>query len=118
MALETKVIDLTVKRGDNRSIVFQISEDDGSASDLTSWASPVLAVNSEKTPTDITNEQFKVTGAIPTPTNGRIGFTPTTSNTDLTPGVYFYDAQVLDDQGNKWTFAEGKFTITQDIAKD
>lgn len=117
MALETTVINITRKRGDSKAIVFKLSDQDGSDSDLTGWSAAVLAVNSEKTPTDVTNEQFKVTGTIPAPTNGEIGFAPTTVQMDLTPGTYFYDAQVLTSDG-LWTFAEGTFTIKQDIAKD
>jgi hypothetical protein len=120
MALETPVIDITYKRGDSRPLVFVLSDKNtGTALDLTGYTAPVLAVNSEAAPTDVTNELFKVTGVIDaTPTTGRISFTPTTTNSDQTPGTYFYDAQVLDASGNKLTFVEGKFKITQDRAKD
>ena len=69
---------------------------------------------------DVTTEIFKVTGTIPTPTNGQVQFIPATDNTgsDQTPATYFYDAQILDAFGRKLTFVEGKFKITQDRAKD
>lgn len=120
MALETPVVDITYKRGDSRAITFKvINIETGDPLDLTGYASPVLAVNSDPVPTDTTDEKFKVTGTIdPTPSTGRISFSPTTVQSDLTPDTYFYDAQVIDASGGLLTFVQGKFKIVQDIAKD
>jgi len=120
MALETPVVDIEYKRGDSRAIVFKLTNaDTGDALDLTGWTAPVLAVNSEATPTDTSNELFKVTGSVLTPaTAGKISFSPTTTDTDQTPATYFYDAQALDADTGKLTFVQGKFKIVQDIAKD
>ncbi|MHA1859144.1 MAG: hypothetical protein ACTSUU_06835 [Candidatus Thorarchaeota archaeon] len=120
MALEVTTINITYKRGDSRPMVFVLSDKvTGLPLDITGYTAPVQAVNTEQEPTDTTNQQFLVTGVIDAdPTTGRISFTPTTTDTDLTPNTYFYDAQVLDALGNKLTFVEGEFVITQDIAKD
>jgi len=120
MALETPVINITYKRGDSRAIVFVLSDSaTGTALDLTGYTLPVLAVNSEATPVDITNQLFTVSGVIDAdPTTGRISFSPTTTDSDQNPGTYFYDAQIIDPNSGKLTFVAGEFTIEQDIAKD
>ena len=120
MALETPVINLTYKRGDSRPIPFVLSNSvTGVALDLTSYTSPVLAVNTLSEPPDDTTEVFKVVGTFDADrTTGKISFSPTTANSDQTPETYFYDAQVLDAAGQKLTFVEGDFVLTQDRAKD
>jgi hypothetical protein len=120
MALETPVIDITYKRGDSRAIVFKLTDEDtGLALDLTGYTAPVLAVNTLPTPPDVSTELFKVTGDFDADrTTGRIGFSPTTVQSDEAPDTYFYDAQVVDAAGGLLTFVEGKFKITQDKAKD
>ena len=119
MALEVPVVDLEYKRGDSKPIVF-VLKTGGVELDLTGYTLPVLSVHSDKDPTDITTEIFKIAGTIPTPANGKIQFIPTTDGTgsDQLPEVYYYDAQVLDAAGNKVTFVEGQFKVTQDKAKD
>lgn len=120
MALETPTIDIEYKRGDSRAIVYALSDSTtGEVLDLTGYTLPVLAVNTDPNPPDVTNELFKVTGTIDSPpTTGRIAFSPTTVDSDQTPDTYFYDAQVLDAGGGKLTFVQGKFKIVQDRAKD
>jgi hypothetical protein len=119
MALETPVVDLEYRRGDSRAIVFVLTDSSsGAALDLTGYTSPVLAVNSEPTPGDDTNELFKVTGTIVDAAAGKVSFAPTTTDSDQTPSTYFYDAQIIDAAGGKLTFVRGKFAIKQDIAKD
>jgi hypothetical protein len=119
-ALETPEVHIAYKRGDSRAIVFQLTNAvTGAALDLTGWTVPVLAVDSKKDPTDELTQLFKVTGTISSPpTDGQIAFSPTTVQTDETPGNYFYDAQALDSSGGLLTFVEGKFKLTQDITKD
>ncbi len=119
MALETPVVDITYKRGDSRPIIFQLSDENGDALDLTGYTAAILAVNEEPTPTDTVNELFTVMGVIDViPTTGRISFSPTIIDSDQLPSTYFYDAQVLDASSGKLTFVGGKFKIVQDIAKD
>ena len=118
--LEPTVIDISYKRGDSRAITFVLKDSStGNPLDLSSYSSPVLAVNTLPLPPDVTTELFKVTGVISgTPTDGRVSFSPTTVQSDEAPDVYFYDAQIIDDASKLVTFVEGKFKITQDRAKD
>lgn len=119
MALETPVIDIAYKRGDSKPLIFVLKDSSGNAVDISSYTAPVLSVHNDAAPTGIMTEQFKVTGTFPGGgTDGKVSFVPLVTETDLTPEVYFYDAQILDAGGNKITFVEGSFTISQDRAKD
>jgi len=120
MALETPVINITYKRGDSWAIIFVLTDaTTGLPLDLTGYTLPVLAVNEESAPTDTVNELFNVAGVFDGDrATGRISFSPTITDSDQTPGTYFYDAQVLNLTGGKMTFVEGDFAITQDRAKD
>jgi hypothetical protein len=117
--LETPVIDIAYKRGDSKPLIFVLKDSAGVAVDISAYTSPVLSVHDDAAPTDVTSEQFKVTGTFPGGgTDGKVSFVPLITDTDLTPNTYFYDAQILDASGNKITFVEGAFAISQDRAKD
>jgi hypothetical protein len=76
-----------------------------------------LTVNSERDPTDQVNEQFSITGVIGNPTGGLVSFAPTTTNTNITPGTYFYDIEQTDGASAIKTLIKGKALIVQDITK-
>ena len=46
--------------------------------------------------------------------DGRVHFIPAGT---IDAGAYFYDAQALDSNGEKVTFSEGKYKVSQDITK-
>jgi hypothetical protein len=115
---EIPQLHITYRRGDSRGIVFTLTTG-GNAVDLTSWTAPALAVHSTPAPTDTTTQVMHLTGAISgTPTDGQVTFTPTTTESDLAPGAYYYDAQIVDNGGATITFVEGQFVVTQDLTKD
>ena len=117
MANVTEKINLVRKRGDTRSHVFVVlNAVTGVVEDISTWSGFVLAVNTLKEPPDVTTELFKVVGVLTSNgTDGEIGFSPPGTTA---PGNYFYDAQCQDANNEKFTIAEGKYKITQDIAKD
>ncbi len=76
-----------------------------------------LTVNSEKDPTDTSNEQFSLTGAFVTDgTDGRIQFAPTAVQSDLPKQKFYYDLERNSPAGIK-TVAKGVFAIEMDITK-
>ncbi len=105
-------------RGDSYPIVITISDSStGSAIDITGYSFK-LTVNSDQNPTSTANQQFTVDGVLDAdPTTGKVSFTPTTTDTDITPGNYFYDIEMTDASGNVKTIAKSSFTISQDITK-
>lgn len=108
-------VDVEVKRGDTRRHTFTLKDGSGVAVPIGAWSTFVLAVNSESSPTDVTNEIGVITGLLTTDgSDGSVYFVPS-GTWDV--GSYFYDAQALDANGEKITFVEGKYKVVQDRAK-
>lgn len=104
------------KRGDTRRIVYAIKDVDKNAIDITLWTAFLLTVDPQKKPVDDTNNLYQVAGVLEgAGINGRVGFSPPGTTV---VGSYFYDCQALDGNGEKVTFAEGKYKLTMDITKD
>ena len=110
--------DITWTRGDTKNLRLRIKLD-GNPVDLSGYTSITLCVNSEKKPTDISNEQFKSVG-VPDPDQvGNIGWIdfPMVGHEDYL-GTFYYDIQAIE-SGLKDTFIKGyKFIYEQDINKD
>ena len=103
-------------RGDSSAKGFVIQDSDGVAVNITNFSFK-LTVNSEKDPTDQANEQFSIIGTLIDAPNGRVAFAPTVTDTDIDPGIYFYDIEQLDSGGSISTLLVAKVLIIQDITK-
>jgi len=106
-------------RGDSYPVKLTIKDKTTSVEiDLTGYTF-LLTVDSDKNPSDTSTKVFEVAGILEDQgTNtGEVTFTPTTSNTDLSPLTYYYDIQMTDASGNIRTIAKNKWKITQDITK-
>jgi len=109
-------INIAIKRGDTKRHTFNIKDDAGLVVDLSAWTAFVMAVNPSNKPEDAALEVGKIAGALTTDgTDGRCSFVPPG---DWAVGKYYYDVQAIDANGDKLTFADGRYTIEQDIAKD
>ncbi|MBV1960322.1 MAG: hypothetical protein KUG48_01790 [Oleibacter sp.] len=109
-------IKIEKKRGDTKRHVFILKDAEGGLIDISSWSNFKLTVDPQKLPSDSSANIFQINGSLITDgTDGQVGFTPPGS---AAPGRYFYDAQADDSNGEKITFAEGGYKITQDITKD
>ena len=115
---KTKEADKTIcwGRGDSSAKGFVIQDSDEVAIDITGFSFK-LTVNSEKDPTDQVNEQFSIIGVLTDAPNGKVAFSPTITDTDITPGTYFYDVEQIDSGGAKSTLLVAKALIVQDITK-
>ncbi len=103
-------------RGDSAAKGFTVQDSAGVAVDITGFTFK-LTVNTEKKPTDVTNQQFTITGVIVVALDGTVSFSPLTSETDITPGTYYYDIEQTDGGGKIDTLIVGKCLIIQDISK-
>jgi len=112
--LGAKTQDINYPRGDSKPFQWTVKKD-GTVVNITGFTY-VMAVNSDRYPTDASNEAFKLTGSIISAVAGRVDFAPSTTNTDLV-GPYYYEVQQLDGTV-KSTLAKGKITFDQDTAKD
>lgn len=103
-------------RGDSSAKGFIIQDSDGAAIDITGFSFK-LTVNSEKDPTNTVNQQFTIVGVLTDALNGKVAFSPTITDTDITPGTFFYDIEQTDSGGGISTVIKAKCLIVQDITK-
>lgn len=101
------------KRGNTRRIVLRIRDDSGDV-DITNFTGFRLSVNPSQYPISTDDTVEVMSGYIIDAATGRVGFTPT----GLIPvGNYFHDAELIDDNTEKYTFAEGTYVVTQGVTK-
>ncbi len=109
-----------VIRGDTRTINLTFLEADGTTPIDLTGGTVYFTVNTSSDPTDDTaaSIQKTVAGSSATaPTLGEHTFTLTHSNTNITPGTYWYDAQFVDAVGNYLSSYRGKFIIESDVTR-
>lgn len=106
--------DITRKRGDTYANVLTVKRN-GVAVDITGCTF-TLTVDTKPTPPDTSTNVFAITGVIVDATAGRVGFSPSESQSDRV-GTFFYDVQMIDTAGKKRTIKEGKYIFKQDITK-
>lgn len=109
-------IDLERTRGDTQRIILEISDTKtGEPTNISGWTAFKLTVDPSKAPVDAASKLEEMVGAITSGgADGLVHFIPTGT---IAPGKYFYDAQALDSNGEKYTFAKGKYVVIQDITK-
>jgi hypothetical protein len=110
-----EAFDICWARADNDPKGFTIKDSAGAAIDITGFSFS-MTVNSEKNPT-INPPEFTVAGVLDDPTNGKVSFSPLTTETDIAPGTYWYDIQQTDTASKVKTLVKGKLLIIQDITK-
>lgn len=110
------LIDITRTRGDTQRIVLVISDKaTGQPVNIAAWTSFKMSVDPSKTPEDDSAMLEQMNGTILSGgLDGRVYFVPAGT---IPAGKYFYDAQAVDSNGEKYTFAAGKYNVIQDITK-
>lgn len=106
-------------RGDTKPIMFQLWEDKANdlPLDITGYSFKFTVDISER-PVDESNNLFQLVGQIVgDPSLGKVMFSPTAINTDLSPRSYYYDLEIVDSAGYIETPMVAKFKIYQDITK-
>ncbi len=108
--------DICWGRGDSDAKGFVVQDSAGTAIDITGFTFK-MTVSSDRDPADQVNEQFTIVGVIGDPLVGTVSFAPTTVNTDIIPGIFFYDIEQTDVSARIKTIIKGKCRIIQDITK-
>ncbi len=99
-------IELTIKNNGTQEVI-----------DITGF-SFILTVDSLREPRDETTQIFTTTGIIDAdPSTGKVSFTLSSSQTNLSSKTYYYDIQMIDTDGNIRTIAKNQLQILQDITK-
>ena len=113
-----KIGDITWYRGDSFPIELTLTNKETEDPIPLNGYSFLFTVNAVENPEDDSEQIFQVIGVLDAdPTTGKVSFTPTTTDTDLSVDIYYYDIQMTDGSGNIRTIAKHKFKITMDITK-
>ena len=110
------IVDICVTRGDSPVMFFTVNGSGSSNPDITGFTF-TMTVGPSPEPSDDSGQLFQISGVIVDGPNGRWSVQPSTSNTDLSPGVYFYDVQMTTLTPSVRTILAGKFTVKQDLTK-
>lgn len=109
--------DITLIRGDTASITFEFSEG-GASSDLTGATVFFTAKP------DLTNDVTDTTAVIAVevtshtePTEGRTVIPLSDDDTDVTPGIYWYDIQVKRVDGSIVSIPARKLEVVADVTR-
>lgn len=107
-----------VIRGDTRTVNLTFLETDGSTPINLTGGTVYFTVNTSSDPADDTSDAFQKTATSFTDaTNGQHSFTLTHSDTNITPGTYWYDAQFVDAVGDYTSSYRGKFIVQSDVTR-
>lgn len=101
-------------RGDTHPIYLEI-EDEGEALDISGYSFK-LTVNSERNPTDTSNQLFSVDGTVVNGPGGLAKFVLSTDQADNV-GRFYFDIQQTDTGGADRTIVRGDYISKQDITK-
>lgn len=107
--------EICIVRGDTPVIPVTVQDSAGTAIDI-SAGTFTLTVDVSDSPADASGNLFTLTGTVTDGPNGIVTFQPTTTQSNQTPGEYFYDVQ-MDLAGSVRTILKGDFVIEQDITK-
>ena len=116
MSSHLTTIAIERKRGDNFPFQFTLTDDTGTAIDITGFSFRMV-VDPSPNPSDALANIFDLAGVITDAVNGVFEIRPTIGDMDITPGVYFYEVQMIDAGSNVRTIVAGQFTVEQDIVK-
>lgn len=107
-----------VIRGDTRRISCTFYESDNSTPINLAGGTVYFTVNSSEDPADDSAAVIQKTAtSFTSPSTGNHIFTLTHSDTNITPGTYWYDVQFVDTTGNYLSSYRGKFIVQSDTTR-
>ena len=110
---------IEVYRGDDKSISLTFTDKaTGLAEDITGWT--VYFTVKEAYDNDPTDSAALITKDVTShtaPTSGQTAIALTDTNTNISPGSYFYDIQAKDASGNIMTVVSGIFEVLADVTR-
>lgn len=108
-----------VIRGDTRTVSLTFLQADGSTPINLTGGTVYFTVNSSSDPSSDSTVSFQKTAnsAFTNAANGQHTFTLSHSDTNITPGTYWYDAQFVDASGNYTSSYRGKFIVQSDVTR-
>lgn len=117
MAKLGKTID-NVIRGDTRTINVTFLDSDGTTPINLTGGTAYFTVNTSSDPSNDTGAVIQKTATnFTSATEGEHTFTLTHTDTNITPGTYWYDVQFVDTLGNYLSGYRGKFIVQSDVTR-
>jgi len=108
---------LTIIRGDTRTITATFVDSSGTAIDLTG-GTVFFTANADSSPTDDTSAAIeKDVTSFDAPATGVQDITLSASDTNVTPGTYYYDLQFVSSGGVVTSQPQDKLIIKADISR-
>lgn len=108
-----------VIRGDTRTVNLTFLESDGTTPIDLSGGTVTFTVNSSSDPSSDSSASFQKeeSGSFTDATAGEHTFTLTHDDTNIDPGVYWFDAQFVDSAGAYVSSYRGKFIVQSDVTR-
>ena len=103
---------IQVGRGDSLPIVVNVTGDGLNIAGFTFR----MTVNQLRDPGTGDAPLFQLAGIITNAGAGEVTFTPTSAQTNVPPGTYFYDVEMVQ-AARVQTVVKGRFLVMQDITK-
>lgn len=117
MAAKTGKTINNVIRGDTRTINCTFLDSDGDALNL-AGGTVYFTVNEDEDPaSDASAVIQKTATSFTSASTGRHTFTLTHSDTNITPGTYWYDVEFVDSTGGYLSSYRGKFIVQSDVTR-
>ena len=108
---------LKIRKGDTRTIEVTVKDSTGTVVNLTG-GTLYFTVNATKIPTDDTSAAIaKTVSSFDAPTTGVQNITLSSSDTDITPGKYYYDAQFVTSGGVVMSTKQSVLTVLPDTTQ-
>lgn len=104
-------------RGDTRTITATFVDSEGAAIDLTG-GTVFFTVNADKEPSDDSSAVItKDVSSFTDPTTGIQSITLSSTDTNITPGTYYYDCQFVSAGGVVTSKPKSTLTVKSDITR-
>lgn len=107
-----------VIRGDSRTVNLTFLQSDGTTPINLTSGTVYFTVNSSSDPSDDTSAIIqKIYTNFTDPLNGKHTVSLTHTDTNITPGTYWYDAEFVDGVGSYLSSYRGKFIVQSDTTR-
>ena len=107
---------LNVYRGDDANIEITVTDKDGDAFSLASLHNATLSVKELETSTEyLLQRKGSVQGD---PADGVVLFAISHTQTEVTPGTYYYDVQLVFNDGSVYTAVKNSWICIYDITRN
>lgn len=107
-------MDVSIIKRDDVELQFTFVDADGNAVNLTGGV-VYLTVKSRKTDTDANAVISKEKNSFSAPVTGVMTFDLTDAETDIDPGLYYFDVQFKDSSDKISSSVVGRMRVTQDV---